>query len=87
MISKARTEGARRLALFLTAAQVHWLNVGLGSLPRATRDPIRRELDRQLAAHDQEVDDLLMASGSSPASEGELATVPELLRIELEMGQ
>ena len=40
-----------KIALFLTADQIKSLTVSLGALPRATREPLLREIDQQLAAH------------------------------------
>jgi hypothetical protein len=58
----------QRLALFFTPAQISWLSVGLGSLPRAIRDSIRRDLDRQLADHGLD---------APPAPIGTLPPAPE----------
>jgi hypothetical protein len=46
-----RSKADARIALFLTPEQIRWLTVGLGALPRVTRERIQRDIDQQLAAH------------------------------------
>jgi hypothetical protein len=41
----------QRIALFLTRRQIEALRSILPALPRATREPLHREIDRRLAEH------------------------------------
>jgi hypothetical protein len=46
-----RSKSDQRIAFFFTEEQARLLSVALGSLSRAKREPLQRELEMQLAQH------------------------------------
>lgn len=51
--STSRLSDRQRLALFFTRHQIKVLATAVRALPRSAREPILREIDRQLAQHQE----------------------------------